>query len=431
MHKKVFFIGLILFLVLIISCQRTSGTGTGGISASGEREGNLVIWSLLGNFYTNGGIADQYQRMHPKVTYEFMNFQSDDLFLRLQQTLASGGDLPDVMDYESGWWKRANDMDLKIHLQNHGVSTSDYMDFAVPGMLDSNGNIQGINYALNFGAIAIKTDMARRYLGTDNRDEIIQMFSTLDRMIETGQRVRAETNNRINLFGSWLFFNFWFNFRTGFANENAAGELEFTRNHLPVYQNQLRIWRSGIVTNNAPGSPAYNAQMTDDVNIAMMTATGDIFYTFLPNDPEGRVSLMLIPLPADIGGFQLGGTSIGVMKTSRVPDLAIDFVKYFLHDVEGVRWVRDNLGSFVPLKAAADLGPYTFQNFGNFDYGGFYMSLGPTVPPIPYSLHDPVVSQAIAVAQQEMLVNPTITAEQLLQIQIDEVRARLPNVVIR
>jgi len=434
MFKKVLSICLVLVLTFFsVSCQKKSESTD--VSTGGEPQGTVVIWTFLGSFYTNGGIADQYKKMYPKVNFDLVAYQSDDLFLKLQQTIASGGELPEILDYESSWWKRTNDMDLRVHLDDYGVKASDYMDFAVPGMLDKNGHIQGINYALNTGAIAIKTDMARRYLHTDNRDEIIEMFSTVDKMIATGQKVRAETNNRVNLFGAWTFFNFWFNFRVGGACENAAGEFELTKNHLPIYQNQLKIWKSGIVTYNAEGSPAYNGQLTDDVNIALMTCTGDIFYTFMPNDPEGKIPLMLIPLPADIGGFQLGGTSLGVMKASKNKEVAINFLKYFLHDIEGIKWVRDNLGSFVPLKAAYDdpttLGPFTYKNFGDFDYGHFYASLAPTVPAIPYSEYDPVVRQAMSLCQQELTVNRTITAEQLMQMEINEVRSRLPDKVIR
>jgi len=437
MTKKV--LGFVLVLILAVfgmSCQKKTETSGGSTSSTGgEPEGHLTIWTGVGNFYINGGISDYYTKIHPKVTFDVMPTPSNDLFEKLQQTLAAGGELPDMLDYESSWWKRVNEMDLRVHLNDYGIKAEDYYDFALGGMLDSKGNIQGINYAINFFAIAIKTEMAKKYLGTTNRDDIMAMFSTVDKMIETGQRVRAQTNNQINLFGAWNFFNFWFNFRVGGANENAAGEFELTKNHLPIYQNQLKIWRSGIVTYNAEGTPGYINQMTDDVNIGMLTCTGDIFYVFMPRDPEGKVDLMLIPVPADIGNAQFGGTSIGVMKTSKNIDLAVNFVKYFLHDIDGVKWVRDNLGNFVPLKAAYDdpatLGPYTYKNFGDFDYGAFYLSQAPGVPRISYSVNDSVVRQAMSLAQQEMLVNNNITADQLMQMEINEVKSRLPDIVIK
>jgi multiple sugar transport system substrate-binding protein len=326
-------------------------------------------------------------------------------------------------------------MDLNVHLEDYGINASDYLDFASSGMLDKNGHVQGINYALNVGAIAVKTEMARKYLGTTNRDEIIAMFSTVDKMIETGQRVLAATNGQIKLFGAMNFFNFWMNYRVGGACENEKGEFELTKNHLQVYQILLKLWRSGIIENSPEGSPAYNGQLTDETHVAMMTCTGDIFYTFMPNDPDGKVALTLVPLPKDVGGFQFGGTSFGVMKTSKNIPVAVDFLRYFLHEVEGVKWVRDNLGSFVPLKTAfADpsvLGPYTYKNFGDFDYGAFYTAEAASVPVIPYSEYDPIVRNAMSICEQEILVNRTITAEDLMAMEIAEVKARLPDKVIK
>jgi hypothetical protein len=92
----------------------------------------------------------------------------------------------------------------------------------------------------------------------------------------------------------------------------------------------------------------------------------------------------------------------------------------------------------VPLKAAfADssvLGPYRFKNFGNFDYGGFYTGEAADikrVPAITYSVYDQVVRDAMTNAQNTLLTNDSITARQLLEMEINEVKAALPDKVIR
>jgi ABC-type glycerol-3-phosphate transport system substrate-binding protein len=278
--------------------------------------------------------------------------------------------------------------------------------------------------------------MAERYLGTTNRDELIEMFSTAEKMIALGERILKETNGKVKLFGNWVFFQFWFNFRTGAACVNENGEFELTKNHLPIYENLLRFWRSGTVANLQPGTPADIGLLSDNTHITMLSVCGDIFFTIMPTDPEGKVGLTVIPLPGEVGSFQLGGTIFGVPKTGKNIPLAVDFIKYFLHDIEGVKWVRDNLGGFVPLRAAFEnpetFGPYTYKNFGGFDYGGFYLKEAATkVPAIPYSEYDQVVRQAMAVAQAEIPVNAAIPAEELLKIEIREVKARLPDAVIK
>jgi multiple sugar transport system substrate-binding protein len=430
LKKNKLFLFLTTIVLLVAACEKRDEQ----TSASEEFKGKLVVWSWADTFCA--GIMGEYTRMHPEVSFEFIPIQSDDMLTKIQQTLVSGGEMPDIITYESQWFKRANDMDLNVHLDDYGVKVSDYMDFTSTSMLDKNGHIQGLNYTMNIGAINIKTELARKYLGTTDRDELIQMFSTTDKIIALGQKVLAETNGRIRLFGDMMLLQFWFNFRTGAACVNENGEFELTKNHLPVYENLLKFWRSGIIDNIQPGTPAYIGLLTDDTHIAMVSVCGDIFFTIQPTDPEGKVALTVVPLPQDIGSFQLGGTTFGVPKSSKNIPLAVDFIKYFLHSMEGVRWVRDNLGGFVPLKAAFEnpetFGPYTYKNFGDFDYGGFYLAEAASrVPAIPYSEYDQVVRQAMSVAESEMLTNDTITAQGLLDIEIAEVKARLPDVVIR
>lgn len=434
MAKKIMstIIVLLLMTLVFVSCgQKNIQTES---SDSGELSGKIVIWSWTDSF--SAGIMKEYTRLHPKVSFEFIPIQSDDMLNKIQQTLASGGEMPDIITYESQWFKRANDMDLNVHLDDYGISVEDYMDFTSTSMLDKNGHIQGLNYTMNIGAINIKKDMAEKYLGTTDRDALIEMFSTTDKIIALGQKVLADTNGRIKMFGSIDLIQFWFNFRTGAACVNDQGEFELTKNHLPVYENLIKFWRSGIIDNVQGGTPAYIGLVTDDTHIAMVTVCGDIFFTIQPTDPEGKSALIIVPLPQDIGSFQLGGTTFGVPKTSKNIPVAVDFIRYFLHNIEGVKWVRDNLGGFVPLKAAYEnpdtFGPYTYKNFGDFDYGGFYLAEAATrVPAIPYSEYDQVVRQAMSVAEAELLVNNSITAQELLEMEIAEVKSRLPNVVIK
>lgn len=431
--------GLVLVAALVFifgSCGRENSQATGKVdpNAPVTYKGKLVIWSWADTF--TSGLMKEYTRLHPEVSFEFIPIQSDDMLVKLQQTIASGGELPDIITYESQWFKRANDMDLNVHLEDYGISVDDYMPFTSTSMLDKNGHIQGLNYTMNIGAINVKNHMAEKYLGTTNRDELVEMFSTTDKIIDLGQKILKESNGQIKLFGNWMFFQFWFNFRTGAACVNNQGELELTKNHLPIYENLLRFWRSGIVANLQPGTPAEIGLLSDNTHVTMLSVCGDIFFTIMPTDPEGKVGLTVIPLPQDVGSFQLGGTTFGVPKTSKNIPLAVDFIKYFLYDLEGVKWVRDNLGGFVPLRAAYEnpqtFGPYTYKNFGDFDYGGFYLKEAATkVPAIPYSEYDQVVRQAMSVAEAEILVNSTITAQELMDMEIREVKARLPDVVVR
>jgi multiple sugar transport system substrate-binding protein len=421
-----------LIALALASCSQKK-QGTSIASSNDELKGKLVTWSWTDNF--SAGLNKEFTRLHPQVSFEFIPIQNADMIVKIQQTLASGGDMPDIITYDSNWWKRANDMDLNIHLNDYGFNINDYMDYVHSGMLDKNGNIQGIDYQVNVGAFAVKDEMAQKYLGTTNRDELLAMFVTTDKMIETGQKVLRETNGKIKMFGAVNFFQFWFNYGTGGACVNNNGEFELTKNHLPVYQNLIRFWRSGIIDNNQAGTPAYIGMMTDDVHIGLMTCMADIFYTFMPNDPDGKVKMTLLPLPSDANGYQLGGTSFGIPKTSKNILVAVEYLRYFFKDLEGVKYVRDALGGFVPLKAAYDdpttLGPYTYKNFGDFDYGAFYMDIAKKVRAIPYSEYDQVVRTAMNTAEAEIWVNNSITPEQCLDIEIKEILARMPEAKIK
>ena len=136
--------------------------------ASREDEIVLTYWGWESNVYEPMMAA--YTERHPNVTFEVSDVASADYVTKLQQTIASGSELPDIIVSEMSYRGQMLAMDIWENLEDeaYGVTEDMFFDYTVDLMSNDNGDIVCIDESVSPAAFAYKRDVAKEYLGTDD-----------------------------------------------------------------------------------------------------------------------------------------------------------------------------------------------------------------------------------------------------------------------
>ena len=113
--------------------------------ASREDEIVLTYWGWESNVYEPMMAA--YTERHPNVTFEVSDVASADYVTKLQQTIASGSELPDIIVSEMSYRGQMLAMDIWENLEDeaYGVTEDMFFDYTVDLMSNDNGDIVSMN----------------------------------------------------------------------------------------------------------------------------------------------------------------------------------------------------------------------------------------------------------------------------------------------
>lgn len=156
-------------------------------SNSGERK-KLVLWTWAPGQFNK--VQEAFLASHPDADWQFEEVvvSVEDYLTKLQQGYASGGDMPDILMAEMGWRGSAFALDIweNLEAEPYNFDRSVLLDSTISSITNAEDQVIGIENALNPAFMMYKKDLAREYLGTDDKEELESMFQTYDDYIEWG-----------------------------------------------------------------------------------------------------------------------------------------------------------------------------------------------------------------------------------------------------
>ncbi|MDE6963618.1 MAG: hypothetical protein K2P30_08335, partial [Lachnospiraceae bacterium] len=169
--------------------QAGSEETASGETAAGKKK--VVFWSWASGQFD--AAHEAYREAHPDMDWELEEVvvAAEDYLTKLQQGYASGGDMPDILMGEMGWRGSAFALDIWENLETepYNFDRSILMDSVIGGIVNSQDQVIGVENALNPAFMMYKKDLAREYLGTDDRAELEAMFKTYDDYAKVGAEV--------------------------------------------------------------------------------------------------------------------------------------------------------------------------------------------------------------------------------------------------
>jgi len=304
--------------------------------ASGELSGTVVHW-VWGDFEEVG--AYRFNQYYPDIHIEYVIVPSGEILTRFQTALAAGAELPDIINIEID--HRAAMYSLEGVFYNLEASPF-YLDrgvlveWAVPLLTNPNDEILGVQVDNCVGGFLFKRNLALEFFGTDDPDELGQMFQTPEDYVYWSAHVYNESDGTVYMFshGGDAFRAF-----SSLGDANAAPVVinDYQLNIRELFMPTLEIIE-GLAANNAIGtmsgwSPAWFAAMGGDEVIFWPGPTWFISHIIRPNDEDGAGNWGLIAPPG--GAFSWGGTAYSIPIGAQNPYLAWRHIRWLTLSQEG------------------------------------------------------------------------------------------------
>ena len=401
--------------------------------ASREDEIVLTYWGWESNVYEPMMAA--YTERHPNVTFEVSDVASADYVTKLQQTIASGSELPDIIVSEMSYRGQMLAMDIWENLEDeaYGVTEDMFFDYTVDLMSNDNGDIVCIDESVSPAAFAYKRDVAKEYLGTDDPKELESMFTSVDDLIRIAKEVQEKSDGEVYLFATAGAVERWVSNIVLDSAVNEEGELDFTTKRGSAIKSLCDLRDAGAIDVIQQWTPQDNAAYADSKHILFPAANWSPEYSIKPNDPDGAGNWGMFVPPG--GGFSWGGTAIGINKESEYKDVVWDFIKFCTIDKEGVDIMRAEAGYYTPVQSlygdpefVSDKDEY----FAGQDIGDlYYNQIVPNMKAAPLTEYDGIIDEVMTFLIQNIMADKNYTYEQALADGIAEVSNRLPDMTVK
>ena len=327
-------------LAILAAAAMAATTFTVPVFAEEEEPVTLTYWGWDSNYYQP--VIDTYMESHPNVKIEATATEWGDMLTKAQQALASGSELPTIIPMDItliGNWKK---MGITENLLDYGLDTSKYNPALIEAATDDEGKVIGLFENVCPAGIAYKRDLAKEYFGTDDPEELAEMFSSYDAYVEKGREVAEKSDGEVFLFHSGQAVAEWLYFASDITNV-TDDTINMTEKMTDVMGKLVELRDAGAVDSYQNGTAEANATYADDKHIFYPCPDWALTYYIESNDPEGSGNWGLIKAPE---GYSHGGTAMGISSsaTEEQKEAAYDFITWAISSEEGATVAKDKAG---------------------------------------------------------------------------------------
>ncbi len=382
-----------------------------GMTASAEEPVELTIWGW------NAGdiekIFDKYvEATGANVTLNYVTVQQAEAFQKLQTTLASGLDMPDIVPSEVNQRGTMASLDIWENLldEPYNFDISNIFPYQVNLCSNARGELVFIPMDISSAALAYKKALTKEYLGTDDPDELAAMLPDWDAFQAKGEEVRDASDGKVFMF----------------ASLTGVKQVLDGQNPIPIIEDDVldmtspkatidvmaRFRDAGIVDNMDESSAAYSASYTDDIHIFYPCASWTPNYVITPNDPDGvdRWGLMIPPC----GCYSWGGSALGIPKEAVHKEEAYAFLTWFSSE-EGCKTVYDTVNwndSNPAMYEDENYNQLYSENFGDQNIGEIlFVKAMENINVRPISEYDATIFDTWSLVTQAMISDKDLDAD--------------------
>ena len=378
-------------------------------------------------------MAEAFNEIYPNIEIEVVNVAYSDYFTKIQQAVASGSELPDIVAQSCTLLKNYGQLGIfeDLSAAPYNVDSDVFFDYIKDRAIMEDGSLIGIEESVSPSGIAYKRDLAEKYFGTDDPDELGEMFTTLDDYVDAGIKVQEESDGEDFLFhspgavGEMLYF-------MNTEKLESDGTIHFTDKMSSVLEYLTKFRDNKVMDTFQNGTPQANATYADKHHIFYPCPNWVINYYIKPNDPDGSGNWGIM-MPAG-GGYSCGGTSLGITNTSDAKEDAWKFIHWCLMTKDGAVMMKEKLNFFIALKEVYEDpdflgGPDEFfggQNINDF----FYNKIATSISTLDVSVYDQTVIDIRDLLATAISDDPDLTAEDALEEGLEEASMKILDMEI-
>ena len=395
--------------------------------------GTLTTWGWDETYFKM--MSEAFQEHYPNVEFKFVKIQNKNVVQRYETELIMGGELPDLAWAIVDTRGEAFELDMweALEQEPYCFQLADVYEYIHPHMVNANGNVCGIEQSLSPAGLAYRRDLAKKYLGTDEPEELEKLLPDWETFMEKGKEVYNKSNGQVCM---WAGIG---DVRQ-FLQEQV--ELPWVQDQMidveAVFGRTLRLicsFRDEHISDDLVAwTPAWYAALQENSHIFLPCATWSvksIEYNDLDGRKKGRWGLMGVPE----GNVSWGGTAMGITKMCKDKRLAWEFLKFATLSTEGAE-ILNSMGLMTaakrPYEVKPELKSYKSGWFGEQDIGVYYMDkIIPNIKTRALTAEDGVIFERLGLLSNVLDADRNMTADEALNTLRSELRREFPDLTVQ
>lgn len=357
----------------IVGCANDGGSG----EADPEKlSGKLTIWTF---FAQVKDMAEQFEKKYPDVEVEVQVFPGDEYQTKLLTALQSGRNVPDVFDLERGYIGKFINSKYVADLSAMGGEdlVKDYVPYVQELGRDSKGTLRAVSDHSSPGGFWYIKDNAKKWLGTDDPEEISKMVDSWDKIIKLGKKVYEKSNGKVHLIDNYGSVNDVYAYNT--KPWVKDGKLNIDPKWTEAYAVMEKMYANNVDGKLAFMSAGWGNALNDG---SVVLTLAPAWAQFMIDNKDGKAADKYGVAKTPMGYYQ-GGTWRAIYEGSDNKELAYQFIK-FIASEEWQQWNLENTGNLPGLLPVYEDNLKTFKSevFGDQNILEPYYELVKSLPPV-------------------------------------------------
>lgn len=332
-----------------------AGVLLAGCSDSDDAKGDenkLTIWTFFGDVEK---MADKFEEKYPEYQVDVKVFPGDQYQTKLQTALQSGNNVPDVFDLEAGYIGKFIDSKFVANLSDMGAEdlVKDYVPYVQELGRNEDGDLAAISDHSSPGGFWYQKEVAKKWLGTDDPNEISAMVDSWDKVIDLGKKVNADSDGNVHLISQ---YGDVYNVEASHLEPFVTDEkLNIDEGWKDAYEIQKTMFKNDVGAKLEFQSAGWNNALNEgNVVLTAMPAWASFMIDNEDGKAEGKYGVAKTPK-----GLYFGGTYRAIYDKSPNKDLAYKFVEF----IASKEWQQYNLEETGNTPALMSVYEDNFESF--------------------------------------------------------------------
>lgn len=311
-----------------------------------DLSGTLEVWGWTTDPQYQ---IEAFEKAYPNVTVNYTMIGTD-YDTKMQTIVDNRTEGPDVFYADVKTVKNYIESDAweTLNADPYNIDVSDSEDYTVKLGSDSDGNVKALSYQATPGGFWYKRDLAKKYLGTDDPDEISEMLSTTDGMLDVAEKLKEGSNGETHMFASykdlWQFANYGMR-----SLAWVDGDKFQMDDYIPEFFDLAKTVRdNGYDAKIDTWSEAWYASCADDSVFGYAEPTWGLQYVIQTGAPDSEGNWGLASMPT---AYFNGGSYLGIYQESQNKELAAEYVKFVCTNKDFLAQYANDKGDYTSLKS--------------------------------------------------------------------------------
>ena len=311
-----------------------------------DLSGTLEVWGWTTDPQYQ---IEAFEKAYPNVTVNYTMIGTD-YDTKMQTIVDNRTEGPDVFYADVKTVKNYIESDAweTLNADPYNIDVSDSEDYTVKLGSDSDGNVKALSYQATPGGFWYKRDLAKKYLGTDDPDEISEMLSTTEGMLDVAEKLKEGSNGETHMFASykdlWQFANYGMR-----SLAWVDGDKFQMDDYVPEFFDLAKTVRdNGYDAKIDTWSEAWYASCADDSVFGYAEPTWGLQYVIQTGAPDSEGNWGIASMPA---AYFNGGSYLGIYQESQNKELAAEYVKFVCTNKDFLAQYAKDKGDYTSLKS--------------------------------------------------------------------------------